>query len=61
MENPADPLPTKLALIVEPDNLRYFASEKPGWKLTALFVQTLPKLVGYGVIVFVAAAWRGWI
>ena len=61
MENVRDSLPTKLALFVEPDNLRYFASEKPGWKITAVFVQTLPKLVGYAVIVFVTAVSKGWI
>jgi hypothetical protein len=61
MENLRDPLPTKVALFVEPDNLRYFATDKPGWKLMALFIQTLPKLAGCGVIAFIAAIWRGWI
>jgi len=61
MKNLRDPLPTKLALFVEPDNLRYFASDRPGWKLIALFVQTLPKLANCCVIAFVAAVWKGWI
>ena len=54
-------MPIKVALFVEPDNLRYFATDKPGWKLMALFIQTLPKLAGCGVIAFTAAIWRGWI
>jgi hypothetical protein len=45
MDHLPEPQPRKIDLSLRIDYLRYFANEKPGWKLAALCVLVLPSLV----------------